>query len=158
MSVNRNRCKSVFIHGLNAVKEEELMEHVLDICQVLDVIVLSSDLEDITRLGNPETQSTRSIPVRVTLQYNYMRDKILRNKKTLLNIPKYASTFINPDKTHEVRRNKSIFRRIANKACLDGKEVVYRAEWIKIDETTYTSSEINNIPADMSTVQLNRNV
>ena len=67
---------------MNSLKDDDLMEYVLDICQVLDVIVSSSDVVEITHLGNPETQPQRPIPVRVTLQQNYMRDKPLRNKKT----------------------------------------------------------------------------
>ena len=144
----RNRRRSIIIHGMNAVKDEDLMEHVLDISQELDVIVFSTDVLEITRLGNPDAHARRPIPVRVTFQHNYMRDKILRNKKTLIGIPKYSTTFINPDETQEARRNKGIFRRIAMKARTDGKEVVYRADWIKIGETVYTVSEINKIPVE----------
>ena len=89
---------------------------------------------------------TEIYPVRVTFQQIYMRDKIMRKKKPLSSIPKFATIFINPDEPPEIRRNKG-FRRVAAKVRLDVKDVLYREEWIKIDETTYAASEITKIPA-----------
>ena len=143
----QTRRRSVIMHGLNKVKDDELMETVLDVCQAVELIVFASDIDDITRLGRPEPGSKREVPVRVTFHLSYMRDKLLRVKKDLITLPRFANLFINPDEPHEVRRNKGIFRRIAAKAREDGQNVVYRGDWIKIGDSTYSASEIKNIPA-----------
>ena len=81
------RRRSVIIHGLNKVSDDELMETVLDICQTLNVIVFASDVDDISRIGRVESDSRREVPVRVTFQLNYMRDNVLRKKKDLAALP-----------------------------------------------------------------------
>ena len=134
------RRSSIIIHGLDDTKDDDLMEKVLDICQAIKAIIFSSDIDAITRLGNPDSKTAKSVPVRVTFQQIYMRDKIMRKKKTLFSMPKFATIFINPDEPPEIRRNKGIFRRVSAKARSDGKDVLYRGEWIKIDETTYATS------------------
>ena len=138
--------RSVNIHGLNKIKDEDLMETILDVCQAVKVTVFASDIDDITRLGRPVVGSTREVPVRVTFQLSYMRDNILRKKKDLVLLPRFVNLYINPDEPHELRCNKGIFHRIAAKARADGQDVVYRGEWIRLGDVTYSASEIKNIP------------
>ena len=142
------RRRSVIIHGLNRVKEDELMETVLDLCQALKVIVFATDVDDIARLGRIDPGQKREVPVRVTFQLTYMRDNVLRKKKDLALLPRFADLYINPDEPHEIRRNKGFFRRVAAKARADGKEVTYRGEWIKIEDVTYSASEVSKIPKE----------
>ena len=66
---------------------------------------------------------------------------------SILNIQKYATVFINPDEPVEIRRAKAIFRRIGYKARQDGKLVMIRDDWIKIDEDVYKISDIDKIPS-----------
>ena len=122
------------------------METILDICQALKVIAFASDVDDITRLGQLDAGSRREVPVRVTFQLIYMRNHLLRKKKDLALLPRFSNLFINPDEPQEIRRNKGFFRRVAVKARADGRDVVYRGEWIRIDEETYTAAEIKKIP------------
>ena len=143
----RSKRRNVIIHGLDNVKEEKLMETVLDICQALKVIVFASDVEEITRLGRPDAVPIKPTPVRVTFQQIYIRDKIMRKKVDLANFPRFATTYINPDEPPEVRRTKGTFRRIATIARADGQEVTYRADWIRIGEVTYSASNLKDIPA-----------
>ena len=124
------------------------MGNVLDMCQAMKAIVFTSDIDDIAWLGRFEPGMLRSPPLRVTFQYQYMRDSILRKKSKLLDIPKFSTVFINPDEPIEVRRVKGIFRRVANRAKAAGKTVSYRADWIKIDDNIYQASEIDKIPKE----------
>ena len=143
----RSRRRNIIIHGLDSVKDDDLLETVLDICQTLNVIAFASDVEDVTRLGRSDSAVKRPVPVRVTFQQTYMRDKIMRKKIDLVDFPKYATTYINPDESSEVRRTKGTFRRIATLARADGQEVVYHSDWIRIGETTYSASNVKSIPA-----------
>ena len=144
----QNRKLNVVIHGLKVNNEENLMEDFLDMCQAMNAIVFASDIDDIMWLGRYESDMVKPPPLRVTFQHQYMRDSILRKKSKLLNNPKYSSVYINPDEPIEVRRIKGMFRRIANRAKMDGKSVSYRADWIKIDEDMYQASEISRIPKE----------
>ena len=94
------RRRSVIIHGLNQVEDDNLLETVLDICQALNVIVFASDIDDITRLGQFDSGSKREVPVRVTFQLTYMRNKLMQKKKDLALLPRFAKLFINPDEPH----------------------------------------------------------
>ena len=141
-----NRRQNIVIHGLKINKEEETMETVLDMCQAMNAIVFSSDIEDITWLGRFDSGSPRPPPLRVSFQYQYQRDNILHKKYKLQDKPKFSMVFINPDEPIEVRQIKGIFRRVANKAREDGKNVTYRADWIQIDEEIYQASELERIP------------
>ena len=101
----QTRRRSIIMHGLNKVKDEDLIETVLDVCQAIDVIVFASDIENISRLSRLDTGTNREVPVRVTFQLSYMRDKILRNKKDLAPLHRFEKLFINPEAPHEIRRN-----------------------------------------------------
>ena len=97
--------------------------------------------------------STCPPPLLVTCNQQHVRLGLLQQKFRLANIEKYCKVFINPDEPIEVRRNKASFRKIAAKARSDGKTVIYRDDWIQIDETTYQVSELCNTPeAYMPTV------
>ena len=65
------------------------MESVLDLCQAMKAIVFSSDITEITWLGRYETGMPRPPPLRVSFQFHYMRDSILRKKSKLLDQPKF---------------------------------------------------------------------
>ena len=129
-SPDHNRKTNIVIHGLKIGKEEEKMEKVLDMCQAMDVVMFSSNIEDITWLGRFEPGAVQPPPLRETFQFQYQRNNILRKRSKLLNKPQFSSVDINPDESIEVRRIKGIFRRIANKAREAGKTVMYRADWI----------------------------
>ena len=61
-----NKCRNVVIHGLKGSTDKELIESVLDICQILEVIVFASDIEK-QQLGRPDTGSDHVVPIHVTL-------------------------------------------------------------------------------------------
>ena len=145
-SQEQNRRSNIVIHGLKIDNEDDMMEKVLDMCQAMKAIVFTSDIVDIAWLGRFEPGMVRPPPLRVSFQFQYMRDSILRKKSKLQDIPKFSTVFINPDEPLEVRRIKGVFRRVAIKAREDGKNVSYRADWIQIDDEIYQASEINRIP------------
>ena len=120
---------------------------ILDMCQVMGCVVFSSDIVDVARLGTYEVSSDKPPPVRVTFDYTYQRNNMLRNKSNLAGRENFENIYINPDDPIEMRRMRGIFRKVAYKARADGKEVVMRAEWIKIDQVTYLASELDRIPA-----------
>ena len=85
-----NRRRNVVIHGLNAVKDDEVMEIILDMCQALGSVIVSSDIVDIiTRLGQYDELSAKPPPVSVTFEYSYQRDNFLRKKHKLATLQKF---------------------------------------------------------------------
>ena len=143
---HQQRRQSIVIHGLKVKNDDELLENILDLCQAMDVIAFSSDVEEITRLGRTDNTGTRTPPIRVVFQFAYIRNNILQRKSNLLKHQKYSSVFINADEPIEIRRRKGLFRKIAQKAREDGKSATYRADWIQIDEDVYQASELQKIP------------
>ena len=150
-SQDQNRRSNIVIHGLKIDKEEDMVEKVLDMCQAMKAIVFSSDIVDISWLGRFETGMPRPPPLRVSFQFQYMRDNILRKKSKLQENPQFSTVFINPDEPFEVRRIKGHFRKIAMKVREDGKTVTYRAGWIQIDDDIYQATEMHRIPKKYKT-------
>ena len=142
----RNRRRSIVMHGLWAETDDALMDEILDVCQAMNAIIFSSDIVDIDRLGRSDPKPARPAPVRVTFEHNYMRDKILQKKAGLATKEKFANIFINADDPADIRRIKGYFRRVAYKARSLGKEVMFRSEWIQIDGVTYNASDLGKIP------------
>ena len=145
------------IYGIKPVKDSEIIDIVLDMCQAVDSVVFASDITDVTRLGQYEKPTASPPPVRISFEYTYQRNNLLRRKSKLSDLTKFAEIFVNPDEPIEQRRLRGVFRRIAAKARADGKEVTVRSEWIKIDDTTYAQSEVDKIPDDYKTVNDRRN-
>ena len=137
---NLNRRRNVVIHGIQDLKDDEVISTVLDMCQAVGVILFSSDIVDVTRLGVYEKISVKPPPVRVTFEYNYPRDNLLRRKWKLGDHVRFANMYVNPDEPIGQRRIRGLFRKVAYKARADGKDVVIRSEWIKIGEVTYLAT------------------
>ena len=78
--------------------------------------------------------SDKPAPVLITFAEPHVRSAILRKKVKLASIEKYASGFINMDEPIEVRRAKAVLRRIGFQAKQDGRTVLLRDDWIRIDE------------------------
>ena len=118
----------------------------LNLCQAIGVIVFSTDIVEILRLGRYNETAVQQPPVRVTFELICMRDNLLKKKSTLVSKAKFASIYINPDEPLDVRRMKGMFRQIAYLARRDGLDVTFRSDWIQIGETVYMSTEIAKIP------------
>ena len=145
---SQDRRKNIIIHGLKPVQEKEMVDVVLDMCQAMGSVIFSSDITEITRLGAYDVPTARPPPVRVTFEYVYQRNNMLRRKSKLAGKDRFAEIYINPDEPIEMRRIRGLFRRIAFKARAVGKDVVVRTDWIKIDEVTYLSTELDKIPRE----------
>ena len=154
--MNRNRRNNVIIHGITAMKDDDVMTTVLDMCQVMGSIIFASDIVDVTRLGSYDVPTPKPPPVRVTFEYTYQRNNMLRRKANLMNHERFAQIFVSPDEPIEMRRIRGLFRKVAYRARAAGKEVVVRTEWIKIDDVTYQASEIDRIPSEFKPEILNR--
>ena len=90
--------------------------------------------------------SDKLAPVLITFAEYHVRSAILRKKFKLASIEKYASVFINMDEPIEVRRAKAIFRRIGYQARQDGRSVLLKDDWIRIDDDEYRITDLEKIP------------
>ena len=145
-SMQQQRRQNIVIHCLNVKNDDELMENILDLCQAMGALVFASDVEEIVRLGHSDSTGPRAAPIRVTFQFQYIRNNVLQKKLNLLKKAKYASVFISADEPIEVQRMKGIFPRIAYRAREEGKTVSHRANWIQIGDNVYQASDLDSIP------------
>ena len=94
--------------------------------------------------------TTKPPPVRVSFEFTYQRNNLLRRKSKLSDFAKFG------DEPIEQRRVRGLFRRIPARARADGKEVIARSDWIKIGDVTYLPSELDKIPTEYKPESHNR--
>ena len=132
--------------GVPSLSETEQEAFILQLCSALSIIAFPSDIDGIVSMRRRDPASTRPPPLLVTFSQQHVRLGLLRQKYRLVNIEKYSNIFINADEPIEVRRNKATFRKIAFRARSNGKTVMYRNDWIRIDATTYYVPDLDKIP------------
>ena len=140
------RRRNLVFEGIPAVSSSEMEAFILQVCSALGIIAYPCDIDTITPMKRRDPASKRPPPVLVTFEQLHVRSGLLRQKSKLIDFPKFATVFINPDEPIEVRRNKATFRKIAFKARQDGKSTVIRNEWIQIEDDVYYVPDLDKIP------------
>ena len=144
-SVMSSRRKNLVFEGLPLLPDRETIGLIIEMCSILGIVTYQSDFDAVTLLTRRDG-SSRPPPILITFTQFHVRSAILRNKSKLVNYPKFATVFVNPDEPIETRRAKAVFRRIGYLAKQDGKSVLIRDEWIRIDDEEYKISDLEKIP------------
>ena len=145
-SQQNTRRQNLVFEGIPAMdNERDIVGFVVQLCAALEIIAYPADIEDVVPMRRRDG-SDKPLPILVTFAQLHIRSAILRRKYKLANLTKFSSVFINPDEPVETRRAKAVFRRVGYQARKDGKSVLIRDDWIKINETQYRISDIDQIP------------
>ena len=139
------RKRNLVFEGIPAMDEREVIGFVVQMCAALEIVAYSVDIEDVIPMRRRDGVN-KPPPVLVTFAQLHIRSAILRRKYKLANMEKYSAVFVNPDEPVETRRAKAVFRRVGFQARNDGRSVIIRDDWIKIDEIQYRISDIDQIP------------
>ena len=115
-----SRRKNLVIEGITNGTDRDTIEFILQICSTLDIIAFACDIESVIRMKRRD-ESTRPMPALVTFDQLHVPSAILRKKAALIDNEKFAMVFINLPL--EVRRAKSVLRRVGYSARQDGREV-----------------------------------
>ena len=140
------RWLNVIMHGIRKEENQDLFSTVISIGDSLGMTVYKEDIRDVYRLPNRNPNSARPPHVLVTFDRPYLRNNFLRRKYDLSKVEKYSDVYLNADEPMELRRLKGLYRRIATAARSAGETVVMGQDWIKIGNTTYLPTEIDQIP------------
>ena len=144
-SATNQRRKNLVFEGLPVLPDREVIGFIIEMCSTLGIVAFQSDFEEIVPLTRRDS-SSKQPPILITFAQTHVRSAILRNKYKLVNYQKYATVFANPDEPIETRRAKAIFRRIGYSARQDGKTVLIRDDWIRIDDDVYKITDFEKIP------------
>ena len=139
------RKRNLVFEGIPAMDEREVIDYVVQMCATLEIIAYPTDIEDVIPMRRRDS-SDKPPPILITFAQLHIRSAILRRKYKLANTDKYSTIFVNPDEPVEVRRAKAVFRRVGFQARNDGRSVIIRDDYIKIDEVEYKISDIEQIP------------
>ena len=137
---------NLIIEGLEGDMEEEMIANVIKICASIKITIYASEIEAVTRYKRRDENSKKPGPVNVTLSRALLRDTILRKKNGLKDVPAMQGIFINADEPLEVRKGKSILRKIARNVKSMGESIEIRHDRIEIDGVWYTVRDIDRIP------------
>ena len=145
---NRTNTKrrNLIIQGLKGESEDDMIAGIIKITTAIGVIMYKSDIQSITRLTKRDVTNKAPAPVLLTVTRVLLRDMILQKKTDLRVAPGMGSIFINADEPLDIRRNKSILRRVAYNAKNAGKNVDFKHDRVTIDGTEYTLNDLHKIP------------
>ena len=136
----------MIIEGLDGETEKEMSIALINLCASIKITMYKSDIEFITRYKRRDEASTKPGPVNVTIARTGLRDKILRKKRDLMEVPTAKGILINADETVEVRRAKSMLRKVARVVKNMGQPIEIKHDRVQIDGLWYTTNDIDNIP------------
>ena len=128
--------------------QDDLYAYVIKLADEFDLTIYMRDLTLVSRLKRKSVHDKRPGPVLVCFVHAFLRDKILRLKKGLKTSDRYSDVWVKADKTLDVRRFKSEFRKIAYQARSRGENVYFNHEMITIGDTIYYEKDLGKIPAE----------
>ena len=139
--------RNLIIEGLQGETEEDMCSNMIRICAAIKITLYKQEIETIVRYTRRDDSSPNPGPVNVTVSRVVLRDTILRKKNGLKDIKSMEHIYINADESFEVRKAKSILRKVAKTVKdLDlPKEI--RHDRILLDNIWYTTNDIEKIPA-----------
>ena len=137
---------NLIIEGLEGVSEDEMCLKLIEVCASINITLYKSEIESITRFTRRDNTTAKPGPVLVTISRTVLRDSILMKKGGLMQIGAMKSVFINADEPLEVRRAKSVLRKVARVTKQQGIEIEFRHDRIKIEGQWYTTNDIDKIP------------
>ena len=140
-----SRRRNLVFEGLQTLSDRDTIAYVIQLCSAIDIVAYQTDFESVLPMRRRDG-SDKPPPVLITFAEPHVRAAILRKKFKLAEIEKYASIFINLDEPIEVRRAKAVFRRVGYQARQDGRTVLLRDDWIRIDDEEYRITDLENIP------------
>ena len=139
--------KNLVFEGLPLLPDREIIGLIIEMCSSLNIVAYQSDFEAVVQLTRRDG-SSKPPPILVTFAQTHIRSALLRNKYKLQNHQKFATVFVNLDEPVETRRAKAIFRRVAFLAKQDGKSVLLRDDWIRIEDVEYKIADLEKIPEE----------
>ena len=135
---------NIIIEGIPV--EEDDVAYVITLAGDLGMILFRRDIVMTERLKRRNENDNRPAPLLVGFANARVHDDFLRKKRVLKGSERYDGIWINPDETLEVRKLKSIFRKIAYRVRQDGKEAYFNHESIKIGDDVYYKNDLYRVP------------
>ena len=105
--------RNLIIEGLGGNTEDDMCGEFIKVCASIDVTLYRNEIEYITRYKRRADSDMKPGPVLVTITRTLLRNNILKKKRGLLQVEGMGSIFINADETLEIRRAKSMLRKVA---------------------------------------------
>ena len=135
---------NIIIEGVP--NDNDDIPYVIELAAEIGLILYLRDIVMTDRLKRRNENDNRPAPLLVGFANARVHDDFLKKKRILKGSERYDSIWINPDESLEVRKLKSIFRKIAYRVRQDGQQAYFNHESIKIGEDVYFKNDLHHVP------------